>query len=123
MTLLERNAVQEPVLRKETVPVASLGGDVVVRGRLLSESLQLSALQSALREPLPGESEDDARARAGSVMVAKTLHLGVVLADGEPMWSEQQWNVFGAANLVEAMTLFSTVQRLSGSDLQAIEKN
>ncbi len=123
MTLIDRATVTAPTIRKETVPMESQGGDVVVRGLGLDELLELSNVQSTLREPIDGESEDDARARAGSKMVAKTLHLGVVLADDKPMWTEQQWNQHGSQHLVECMTLFAAVNRLSGKDLAATTKN
>lgn len=123
MALIERDAVQTPVLRKQTEPMPSLGGDVIARGLLLSELLTLSHVQSGLRDPLPDESEEDAFARAGAAMVAKTLHLGIVLADEQPMWTEQQWNLHGANHLVETMKLFALVNRLSGQDVQATEKN
>jgi hypothetical protein len=123
MAVIKRTAVKEPVQRKETVPMASQGGDVVVRGLGLDELLELSNVQSTLREPVGEESQDDAHARAGAKMVAKTLHLGVVLADGKPMWSEEQWNLHGSGHLVECMTLFAAVNRLSGRDLATTTKN
>lgn len=123
MALLERDAVQAPVLRKEAVEVATLGGEVIARGLLLNEILELSRTQSSLREPLPGESEDAAFDRAAGVMVAKTLHMGIVLADDQPMWTEAQWNLWGAGQVVEAMKLFRLINRLSGQDVQATEKN
>lgn len=123
MTVLERGSVPEPVLRKEAVPVESLGGDVVVRGLELTELLMLSGIQRALREPLEGETEDAAHARAGAQIVAKTLHVAVLMADGKPLWSEAQWNVHGAKHLHEAMGLYNKVNQLSGQDAEAVEKN
>jgi hypothetical protein len=123
MAVIKREAVKAPVVRKETVPVASLKGSVVVRGLLLSEMLTLSSIQGALRVPLEGESQEDAHARAGAVMVAKTLHLGVVLADSKPMWTEAEWNAHGSSHLVESMQLFSKVNELSGNNTAAAAKN
>lgn len=123
MAVIKRGAAKTPVVRKETVPMESQGGEVVVRGLGLDELLGLSGIQGALRAPLQGETQDDARARVGGVMVAKTLHLGVVLADGKPMWSEAEWNAHGSSHLVECMTLFNRINQLSGTDTAAAAKN
>ncbi len=123
MTVLERGAVPAPVLPKETTTVEKLGGDVVVRGLLLSERLHLSALQSNLRTPLPGETEEQARLRAGMVMVPRMLEVSVVLNDGQPVYTAKQWEEFGATNEAEALRLFSIALRLAGRDLEAAAKN
>lgn len=123
MTVLQRGAVQAPALPKETVHVASLGGDVIVRGLLLSERLANAANHTQLSKPQPGETEDQARVRAGMGGVPRTLARCVVLADGQPMWTERQWEEFGSTQQAEALALFSVAMRLNGLDLEAAEKN
>jgi len=123
MTVIKRGAVKPPAIRKQSVPMESQGGDVVVRGLGLDELLGLSGVQGLLREPLEGESQEDAHARAGALMVAKTLHLGVVLADGKPMWTEAEWNAHGSGHLVECMELFNKINQLSGKETAAAVKN
>lgn len=120
---LERNQIQSPVLPKEAVQVDALGGEVIVRGLLLSERMEMSALNVRLSQPQAGESEADARARAGGQLVVHTLARCVVLADGEPMWSAAQWDEFGARYPEEALHLFNTARRLNGQDAEAAEKN
>lgn len=123
MSLIERSAVQAPVLPKETVPMPSLGGDVIVRGLLLSERLTLSALSGQLSEPHPGESVELAQARAGAQMVSHTLARAVVLADGQPFYSVAQWDQFGAKHTGDVLALFQASRRLNGYDEGDTEKN
>lgn len=123
MALIERSAVQTPALPKETVTVEPLGGDVVVRGLLLSERLDNSATHAQLSKPLAGETEEQARIRAGMLMVPRTLATCVVLADGAPLYTQRQWEEFGSQHQTEALHLFSVAMRLNGQDLEASEKN
>jgi len=123
MPILDRSQIKEPVLPKETVEVPALGGEVVVRGLLLSERLELSTVQRKLGEPLPGELIEDAKRRAGARLVPITLARAVVLSDGEPMWSATQWEQFGSQHFDAAWQLFDVAMRLSGNDLEAAEKN
>ncbi|MGH6625142.1 MAG: hypothetical protein ACRECD_01120 [Burkholderiaceae bacterium] len=120
---LERNQIKPPVLPKEAVQVDALGGELIVRGLLLSQRLEMSALNAGLSAPLAGETELQARARAGGRLVANTLARCVVLADGEPMWSADQWDQFGATHPEPVLHLFKVARRLGGHDEEAIEKN
>lgn len=120
---LDRNQIEPPVLPKEAVQVDALGGEVIVRAMLLSERLQLTALNTHLMQPQAGESEVQARARAGSRLVADTLARCVVLADGQPMWTAQQWDEFGATQPGAVLQLFNVSRRLSGQDEPELEKN
>lgn len=123
MALLSRDQIKTPVLPKETVHVPGLGGDVVVRGLLLSESLAVRELVRQLRKPLDGETEAQAQARAGAQMCAATLAKAVCLANGEPVWPAHEWEVFGAQHTGDALMLFEVSQRLDGLKAEDVEKN
>lgn len=112
-----------PVTPKETAPLPSQGGDVVLRALELDELLTMSALQRQLREPGDGEEQETAHARAGAAIVAKTLALTVLLADGRPLWTEAQWKSHGAKHAHECMSLYNQVNQLSAQDVEAAAKN
>lgn len=109
MPLLKKANVTAPVLPKETVPVAALGGEVVVRGLLLSERLSLFA---GIRE------DGKAFAHLPSMLAATVQD-----ADGLPLFNEQEWEAFGAKHFQEALALFAVARKLSGLDAEVAEKN
>lgn len=106
--VLTKASIVAPTLPRETVPVPSLGGDVVVRGLRLSERLTMSMSVT--------QSE---RFR----MVPTLLALTVVDVANEPVFSEDQWEDFGALHLDDAMALFDVAKRLSGMDEGALKKS
>lgn len=116
---IERNKVKPPVLPKETTDSAAIGGEVIVRGLLMSDRMALWALA----KPREGETEEQASARAAAGMVPEMLARTVVLADGKPLWTAQQWDEFAASNSTEALRIFSIADKLSGGDSKEIEKN
>ena len=116
---VDRSQVQAPVLPKEETEVPAIGGSVVVRGMLLTDRM---ALWDA-GQPRPDETAEQAKARAEAAIVPDTLARCVVLDDGKPLWTSDEWNAFGAANPGEALRLFNLANRLSGGDTQATEKN
>ena len=85
MTVLNKAAISSPSLPKETAEVASLGGEVVVRGLKLSERLSMSMVVVSREE----------RFR----MVPCLLALTVLDAAGEPIFTEDQWEQFGSQHL------------------------
>lgn len=123
MTLLERSALRVPTLPREAVPFAPLGGDVQVCGLRLSERLAFSSRRAALAKPQAGETEDQAAARAGALMVPEVLALTVRLADGDPALSIEEWESLGASHPAECLALFHAAMRLSGHDAEADRKN
>lgn len=123
MTLLKRSAVKAPVVRKETVAVPSLKGDVVVRGLLLSERLELSAVNKQLSAVQEGEDVETALARAGAQIVSRTLEKVVLLADGKPLFTAREWDEHGATNSDDVLALFKVARRLGGFEAGAIAKN
>lgn len=112
-----------PTLLSEEVPVPSLGGSVIVRGMLLSERLANDGSNVAARKPLDGETQDQARVRAGSLVIPRVLEVCVVDGDGKRLFSLAEWDAFGSANRDEAYVLFNTAMRLSGQDMGDVEKN
>ena len=123
MALIERSQVKAPSLPRETVAVPALGGDVIVRGLLLSERMQLSSLNAQLAEPAPGETEAQARSRAGGHLVSFTLARSVELADGKPLYTQQEWDAFGADHPEAALDLFKRARVLGGQDREEAAKN
>lgn len=116
---IERSQVKAPVLPKKAVDVPAIGGEVIVRGLLLSDRIALWDLSKARA----GETDDQANARAEGYMVVEILARAVVLDDGLPLWTSAQWNEFASTHSDEALRLSGIAQRLSGGDTKAIEKN
>lgn len=105
MAVVTKANVPAPTLPKETVTLEGVG-DVIVRGLLLSDRLQLFG------------SNKDGRLRL-SDLLAKT----VTDAKGEPIWDAEQWEVFGAANFKAALDVYQVARRLSGLDAEIAAKN
>lgn len=120
---LNRSQISLPELPKEVVAVESLGGEVIVRGMLLSERLASDGVHASARKPQEGESEGDAHARAGAAIIFRTLHTCVVDDSGGRLMTVQEWDAFGTAHQTDAFRLFNVAMRLSGQDLGDVEKN
>jgi hypothetical protein len=103
--VIKKSQVKTPALPKETVTVAGLGGDVIVTGLTLTARL---ALFSA------GKS---------GYTVSKLLSETVVDADGSQLFTEQEWDNFGAKHFKDCLDLFKVVKRLSGLDAEVEAKN
>lgn len=123
MAVIERNQVKAPVLRKQTVEVPALGGAVIVRGMYLSEVMETRELVRASNSPADGEKPEQVAARVGALACAHTLAKTVGLADGRPLWSFQEWEVFGAQHVSDVLRLFDVARSLSGLDSELVEKN
>lgn len=120
---LNRDQITLPALPEEIVPVPSLGGDVRVRAMLLNERLVHDNLVVMARKPLEGETDDDARARAGSMVVAQLLHVCVVDDGGNRLLTPAEWNAVGASARDDVYKLFNVARRLCGKDQADVEKN
>lgn len=123
MGLLSRSQVKTPTLPKETVACPALGGDVVVVGLVLSQHIALHGLRRTLARPRDGETAEEAASRAGGRLLAETLSRCVRLADGEPIYTADEWESWGAQNVIPAMDLFAVCERLNGKAEGATEKN
>ena len=109
MALLKKANIAAPVLPKETVAVEELGGEVVVRGLLLSERLALYA-----------NANDEGRVFA---RIPALLAQTVVDADGAAIYDAAAWEAFGAQHMDAALRLFGVAKRLSGLDAESAAKN
>lgn len=109
MALLKKSDIARPVLPRETVTVSELGGDVVVRGLLLSEKLALFSSINA----------------AGRVYSEITVILAdtVLDADDQTVFTIREWEEFGNKNHEAVLKLFAVARRLSGVDAEVAEKN
>ncbi|WP_431512614.1 hypothetical protein [Variovorax sp. DAIF25] len=121
--VVNRNSVRKPVLPQQIEPCEPLGGDVVVRGLLMSERMALDDLNEKAAKPLEGESEEQARTRAGKLIVPRMLNACVVDDEGMPVLSMDEWDVFGGAHRRLTFHLFGIALRLSGRDPEAVKKN
>lgn len=116
---IERDTAAVPALRQEETQVDALGGTVIVRGLLLADRLALWEEE----QPLKGETPEDALKRSAASLIERQLARMVVLADGKPLWTAEQWKGFGQQHSGEAFRLFNLGNSLSGGDTKAIEKN
>lgn len=105
---LKKNEIARPVLPKEAHDIPELGGEVVVRGLLLSERLALFA-----------EARDGERFSH----ISRLLACAVIDAEGKPVFTAEEWEQFGSANFEAALRIFEIARRLSGLDTEVREKN
>lgn len=130
MPVIHRAHVAEPTLAKQTVEVEALGGEVVVRGLLLVERLAVTSRLVALRQKAPKPTEPPAE-QAGpydpqhdiNTVIPMLLAIAVVDAEGEPLWTESQWQAFGGRHQAQALALFNVAWDLAGLNEKALEKN
>lgn len=109
MATLTRNQISVPALPRETVAVPALGGDVIVRGLLLRDRLAMFDAQ---------RKDGDSFRRT-----AQLLARSVVDDQDQPLLSETEWEAFGAVHFEAALDLFGVAWRLSGLDVEVVEKN
>ena len=119
---LARDQVRAIALPEEVVAVEEIGGEVIVRGWDMARQLRFFAARRAALERVRDLPPEDAQQVAAGEMVPLALHLGVVLDDGQPVYTEAQWAAFGAMHAGVAMALFERVIRLSGADHAAEKK-
>jgi hypothetical protein len=109
---LDRASIKKPVLPKEAVPVESLGGEVIVRGLLLTERLAMFA----------NLGQDGAAPEEAFVHVPRVLARVVLAEDGAPVFSEEEWQIHGSTYPEDVFALFRVAQRLSGLDAEDAKK-
>ncbi len=117
MAVIKRASVVAPTVPKETVQVDALGGEVVVRGLLLSERMAVQKKIVTLRK---AEATDEGNVHA---ILPVLLALCVLDADGLPLFTHDEWQAFGARHPAQAVGLFNTAWTLSGFDADAEAKN
>jgi len=96
---LKRSDIPRPVRPAETVECAALGGEVIVRGLLLSERLEMAVSDGPRMTRIPW-----------------MLALCVVDEDDKAVFDAAEWEAFGAQHVQACMDLFGVAQRLSGLD-------
>lgn len=107
--MLKKAELKTPILPSEEVDVQALGGKVRVQGLMLSARLGIFA---------------DAEAQGkGFWHIARLLSASVVDADGESIFSEAEWEMFGGEHLDEVMALYAVCRRLNGMDNEGAKKN
>ena len=108
MSVLKRADIAPPTpLGREVVPVAELGGEVVVRGMTLTERLVVTATEGRVEQ-------------YGGIAFA--LSRCVLDADGEPLMSQDEWEAWGTDHVEAAIGLFVVVKRLSLLERGDVEK-
>ena len=112
--LVAREAIPAVALPEEVVPVPELGAEVLVRGMDMPRLMRFEAARRRLMEPEPGESEQDAAARAASELIPVALHLCVLAADGQPVYSPAEWAAFAVPHGERVVELWRVVERLAG---------
>lgn len=111
-------AAQAPELPFEDVPCPPLGGEVRVRALWLSQRLAIEQRIGRLRAK--HADEPDAAVYA---CIPDLLAIAVVDAAGQPVYSRQHWEIFGATHTALALSLFNTAWRLSGMSGEDAKKN
>lgn len=104
---LRRSEIARPLLPMEAVDVPEIGGEVIVRGLMLSDRLEL------------GVKFRDAGFRQMPEMLARC----VVAADQQPVYTADEWEAFGALHFDTVLKLADLAQRLSGFDRGAAGKS
>jgi hypothetical protein len=101
MTVLARGEAKLPPLRRKTIDVPELGGEVIAQALTLSESLRISMMDIEPRMRLP-----------------HILAVGILAADMKPLWSVGEWDQFGSVdeNRVVCMELCGAIFDLSKSE-------
>jgi hypothetical protein len=102
---LRRSEIARPLPPAEVVQVDALGGEVIVRGLLLSQRLEMAMYDGPRMAQVP-----------------HMLAICVVDADEQPVFTAAEWDAFGALHDADAMKLFAVAQRLSGFDRDEAEK-
>ena len=126
MPALQRAAVKSPVLPKEAVQVDALGGEVIVRGLLASERMWLTEqaigrIQADDAQPAAADATDELG--IPYQRIPRVLAQVVSLDDGKPLYTADEWQVFGGQHPGALLDLYGVAKRLSGMDLSKVKKN
>ena len=98
MAVLRRADLPAPALRQEEVEVPALGGAVIVR------AMPINVLFDVI---------DSARSNPANA-VPSLLAQSVIDADGEQLWTAEQWSTWGATEFEGALALYQAAQRVCG---------
>lgn len=103
--------MSEPTLRSERHDLPGTG-PVIVRMLKLSERLALSRPMADAPEGV------DTR----DIFASRLLAASVRTTEGEPLYTQEQWDIFGATQMDAFYTVLEVAMRLSGMDGE-IQKN
>jgi hypothetical protein len=120
---ISRGDIPPVTLPEETLHMAALGGEVLVRGMDMVQLLDFLERRRTLMQPMDGEAPDAAETRAGHELIPSVLATAVLADDGLPVYTAPQWRAWGASHVGDALALFNLAMRLSGSDVQAEKKS
>lgn len=95
-----------PALRKETITVDGFASDLVVRALKLSERLSLGRAVTQAAEADQAKSDDR--------FTARLLALAVSYTDGSPVFTEDEWDIYGADHMAQTNQLVDVAMRLGG---------
>lgn len=105
MAVINKSNIARPVPPKEVLDVPELGGEVIVRGLLLSERVRI--LQAAA---------------TSSLSISELLACTVIDAENESVFNVEEWEAFGANHFTVALDLFNKAKHLSGLDAETNQK-
>jgi|694.fasta_scaffold21319_4 hypothetical protein len=114
--LISREAIAPVVLPEEQVDVPEIGGTVLVRGMDMPRLARFDATRRRYSEAQPGEAEEDAAQRAALEVLPLVLHLCVLAADEQPVYSAAQWAAFVQLHQEAGLRLADCALRLTGLD-------
>lgn len=106
MAIVKKGDVSRPVRKEETVEIAELGGEVIVRQMTLP--LYLSVVRAGSEK--------------GDPQLSKVLSECVVDSDRFPIFSEEEWDAWGIQHLDASIRLYNRIRDLSGIDEGQAEK-
>ena len=98
-----------PALPFEDIACEPLGGAVRVRALLLSQRLAMESRVTSLRAKNPDNPD-----AATYAVIPEMLAISCVDAKGQPVYSINRWEIFGAQHTALALELFNVAWRLSG---------
>lgn len=105
MTVINKANVPPPVLPKRVVDVPELGGEVIVRGLLLSDRLAVYR-----------------KAKTDDLFISDLLACTVVDSENQPIYTKEQWEEFGSNHFNQSLNLYKVAKELSGLDAEINEK-
>lgn len=105
MAVLNKDNIARPTPPKEVLDVPELGGEIIVRGLLLSERVRIFNAAST-----------------GSLGISDLLACAIIDAQNEPVFSVDEWEAFGAQHFVATVNLFKKAKELSGLDAEVNQK-
>ncbi len=112
--LVNREDITPVKLPEEVVPVPEVGGSVLVRGMDMPRLARFDAARREYVQPQGDETPEQAIERATLELIPLALHLCVLAADGQPVYSPAEWAAFAVRHGGRVVELWRVVERLAG---------